>query len=278
MQTWSALRGVWTAPQPKAVPPPPPVHPPPSPQLINIPPPPPPPGLSGPVRSEKRRKLQDFTTQLINEPWRLDDELLSKQEECFHDYETHIESLNSKLNHRDTCIYEQKQNINSITKQLCQKNSMLRKRNSDISILRASNVSLQTQIESVSLRAATEASQHDENVNHYKSLIKGLQKTAENAEESAMYLRHMKKLIHEYENGETLEDCLRTSDRKCSICMAEHANVVCMPCSHMEFCMGCAIATHSLASDCFSFRKSVELEAKCPRCKGQVNELMYVFT
>mgnify|MGYP001189306722 CR=1 FL=1 len=260
---WRALNAQWTAPVAKA-PPPPPVSP--------------PPGLTQQYRSEKRRKLQDHTIQVLREPWKLGDEILQIQEECFQDYENTIETLNSKLQNRDTCIYEQKQNMTNIQRQLLQKNTQIRKKNNEIAILRSNNLTLQTQIDSVNLRMATEASENEEKIEHYKSLVKGLQKTAENAEESAQYLRHMKKMLFEYESGETLEDSLKTADRKCSICMENHANIVCLPCMHMEFCHGCAIDINSLSSSAFSTNKRVVVDSKCPRCKGTVDEILYIFT
>ena len=265
-----AWRGVlnaqWTAPMAKAPPPPPPV--------------PPPPGLAPPpqLRSEKRRKLQDHTVQVLREPWKMGEDILTIQEDCFQDYEKTIESLNSKLQNRDTCIYEQKQNIQSIQRQLIQKNAMIRRKNNEMAIMRSNNITLQTQIDSVSLRMAQEASENEEKIEHYKSLVKGLQKTAENAEESAQYLRHMKKLLFEYENGETLEDSLKVADRKCAICMENHANIVCLPCMHMEFCHGCACEVSGLSANAFSVSKSVDVDSKCPRCKGSVGELLYIFT
>ena len=147
-----------------------------------------------------------------------------------------------------------------------------------MAILRSNNVTLQTQIESVSLRMATEASEAEEKVAHYKSLVKGPQKTAENAEESAQYFRHMKKLLFEYESGESLEDSLKTSDRKCSICMENHANIVCLPCMHMEFCHGCALDIHNISANAFSSTRRVSVDSKCPRCKGSVAEILYVFS
>ena len=214
----------------------------------------------------------------MREPWKLGEDIIKIQEECFQNYETTIESLNSKLQTRDTCIYEQKQNINSIQRQIIQKNALIRKKNNEMAIIRSNNISLQTQIDSVSLRIATEASENEEKIAHYKSLVKGLQATAENAEESAQYLRHMKKLLFEYENGETLEDSLKTSDRKCSICMDNHANIVCLPCMHLEFCQGCALQVNNLSLNAFSTNRRATVESKCPRCKGQVDEIMYIFT
>lgn len=259
--TWSQ----WVSPLPKAPPPPPPV-------------PPPPPGLCSQYRSEKRRKLQDHTMNILREPWRLDEDILSLQEECFQDYETSIEALNSKLQNRDSCIYEQKQNMTVLQKQIIQKNALIRRKNNEATILKSNNITLQTQLDSVSMRIATDASENEERINHYKSLVKGLQKTAENAEESSQYLRHMKNLLFEYENGETLEDSLTTSDRKCSICMNNAANVVCSPCSHLEYCQGCAVDVHGITMDTFSSTRRVSVKSSCPRCKGQVDEIFYIFT
>ena len=269
-QPWRAVLGAqWTAPMAKAPPTPPIVAPP---GLS------PPPHVQSQYRSEKRRKLQDHTAQILKEPWNLNDNLITIQEECFQDYEVTIETLNAKLCNRDTCIYEQKQYMNNLQRQLEQKSALLRKRNNELSIFRGANTTLQTQIESMSLRIATEASEHEDKITHYKSLITGLQKTAANAEESAQYLRHMKHLLFEYENGETLEDSLKTSERKCSICMENNANVVCLPCMHLEFCTSCALQANNLDSNSFSLSKRCKVESKCPRCKGSTDELMYIFT
>lgn len=266
---WASWRGVlgssqWTAPLPKA-PPPPPVSP--------------PPGLPTPnIRSEKRRKLQEHTAQVLREPWKMDDNILKLQEECFQEYEMSIETLNGKLQNRDTCIYEQKQNLDNVQRQIAQKNSMIRKKNNEVAILRSNCINMQTQVDSMSIRIATEASESEEKVAHYKSLVKGLQKTAENAEESSQYLRHMKKILFEYENGETLEDSLKNSERKCSICMDNSANIVCFPCMHLEFCHGCASDLHNVSISSFSGSRTTPVDSKCPRCKGNVNQLMYIFT
>jgi hypothetical protein len=263
---WRGVLGAqWTAPLAKAPPPPPPN-------------PPHEHGLSPQYRSEKRRKLQDQTAQLLREPWNLDEKLIETQEECFQGYETVIGTLSSKLMNRDTCIYEQKQNMNALQKQLSNKINLVRRKNNEVSILRGSNITLKTQIDSLSMRIATDASEHEEKITHYKSLIKGLQKTAENAEESSQYLRHMRYLLFEYEQGESLEDTLKTSDRKCSICMENNANIVCFPCMHLEFCSGCALHVHNLNMGIFTSTKRCNVESKCPRCKGDVNELMYIFT
>lgn len=267
---WRGMSAQWAEPLAKAPPPRPP----------NPPPglPPPPQGLSPQYRSEKRRKLQDHTVKVLREPWKMNDEILSIQEECFQEYEVTIENLNSKLQNRDTCIYEQKQNMNNIQKQMAQKNALIRKKNNEILIVRGNNLNLQNQIESISMRIATDASENEEKIAHYKSLVSGLQKTAENAEESSQYLRHMKQLLFEYESGETLEDSLKTSDRKCSICMNNCANIVCMPCMHLEFCHGCALDVHNISSNAFAGTRRTQVDSKCPRCKGSVDELMYIFT
>ena len=267
---WTSWRGMmpaqWASPMAKA-PPPPPVSP------------PPPPGLSPPqFRSEKRRKLQDHTIQILREPWKMDEDILKIQEECFQDYETSIETLNAKLITRDTCIYEQKQSLNNVQRQIIQKNALIRKKNNEVAILRGNVITMQTQVDSISMRIATEASENEEKIAHYKSLVKGLQKTAENAEESSQYLRHMKKILFEYENGETLEDSLKNSERKCSICMDNSANIVCVPCMHLEFCHGCASDLNNISIGSFSGSRTVAVESKCPRCKGDVNQLMYIFT
>ena len=155
---------------------------------------------------------------------------------------------------------------------------MIRRKNNEMAIMRSNNIMLQTQVDSANFQMAQEASENQEKIEHYKSLVKGLQKTAENAEESAQSLRHMKKMLFEYENGETLEDSLKVADRKCSICMETHANIVCLPCMHMEFCHGCACEVNGLSANAFSVNKRIQLESKCPRCKGGVEELLYIFT
>jgi len=261
----NSWRGVFAAPLPKAIPTPPTI-------------PPPPPGLTPQYRSEKRRKLQEHTVDILREPWNLDDRILKEQEECFQDYETTIASLSNQLQHRDTVLYEQKQNMINVQQQLSQKNTMIRKKNNEISILRNTNISLQTQLDSLGLRMASEQSEYDDKISHYKSLVSGLQKTAENAEESAQYLRYMKNLLINYEKGETLEDSLKTSDRICSICMTMNANVICMPCNHLEYCFECALNVHNLSSNDFSTNKPVSVDCRCPRCKGAVNKLLYIFT
>ncbi len=282
MPTWRVLGAQWTPPIPKVPPPPPIVMPTqtqtPPPDIPPPPLPPPPPGLMPQYRSEKRRKLQDKTLHILQEPWNLNSTILSVQEECFQEYESAIESLNAKLLNREGCIYEHRQNITSLHKQLTQKNNLIRKKNHEISIIRNSNLTLQHQLESASLRIATEASEYEEKVEHYKTLIKGIQKTAESAEESAQYLRHMRKMLFEYEQGEALADSLKTTDRTCSICMETRANILCSPCMHLEYCEACAINAHDLNLGDFTHNRKCAVSSKCPRCKGDVNELIYIFT
>ncbi len=268
---WNRQFAQWTAPLAKAVPPPPPQPPPPPPVLPVVP------ELEPEIiRSDKRRKLQDHTAKVIKEPWKMDSEFMKIQEDCFQEYESMIHSLNSKIQNRDNCIFEQKRNINSMQRQLFHKNGLVRKKSSELTILRGSNISLQMQLDAVTLRLATDASENEEKINYYKSLVLGLQKTAQNAEESSQYLRHIKKLLFEYENGEMLEDTLKSANRKCSICMTNDACIVCMPCMHLEFCHGCAIESHPNVENHITRRISVD--STCPRCKGKVDELLYIFT
>ncbi len=262
---WPWQVAQWVAPQPKAAAPPPmPVV---QPHENNL-----------TYRSEKRRKLQEHTLKVIKEPWNVSDSIIDMQEDCFHEYETTIENLSSKLRLRDNCIYEQKQNISCITKQLHFKNNQLKKKNNECILSKNINSTLQCQIESLSLQLATEASEHEEKIAHYKSVVQGLQKTAANAEESSQYIRYISKLLFEYQSGESLDDSLKSSNRTCSICMDSSANIVCSPCMHMEFCYGCVSDMLKLSSNDFSTNKRCSVEMKCPRCKSSVNEIMYVFT
>lgn len=265
---WNRPLAQWAAPLAKA-PPPPPIQPPPPPPVTTHTEP-------EKFRSEKRRKLQDHTAQVIKEPWKMDIEFMKFQEDCFQEYESMIHNLNNKLQNRDVCIFEQKRNINTMQRQLFHKNSLVRKKVSELNILRSNNVQLQMQVDAISLRLATDASEHEDKIIYYKSLVLGLQKTAQNAEESSQYLRHIKKILFEYENGEMLEDTLKCANRKCSICMTNDACIVCMPCMHLEYCHGCAIESHQNVENNISRRISVD--STCPRCKGKVNELLYIFT
>lgn len=241
---------------------------------------PPPPSRSPPefVRSEKRRKLQDQTQHICENPWDITGDFVSLQDELLHEYENTIEQLNYKIKSRDSCIYEYKSSNNNLHRQLFQRNALIRKKVAELANVKNNNLALQTQIDSISLRIATEASENEEKIQHYKSLVQGLQKTAANGEESVQYLRHMKKILFDYENGETLENSLVNSDRKCSICMENHANIVCMPCMHLEFCHSCALQKHDLKCDDFSLNKKTKVNCKCPRCNSQTEELLYIFT
>lgn len=269
---WRGMLGAqWVAPIAKA-PPPLPVSP--VPILV----PPPPPGLSPQVRSEKRRKLQEHTADILREPWTLNSDLVALQENCFQEYEKTIQNLNSKLLNRDSCIQEQKQNIITLNGQLRAKSNLLRKKQCETYSLNSCNLQLQTQIETLTMRLATDASEHQETVQHYKSLVKGLQKSVEESEIASGYLNCMKALLHNHSEGETIENAHRTSDRVCSICMENKANIVCSPCMHMEYCTSCALTTHGISMGAFHENKMCSVESKCPRCKGDVSGLLYIFT
>ena len=60
--------------------------------------------------------------------------------------------------------------------------------------------------------------------------------------------------------------------------MDNSANIVCLPCMHLEFCTGCASQIHSISMDSFNINKKINVDIKCPRCKGDVDELLYIFT
>lgn len=266
----------WVAPLPKSAPPRPipipPDNPPPT------PPPPPPPGLMPQFRSEKRRKLQDFTNDMLQEPWKFNSSLIAMQEECFQEYEMCIQALNSKVMARDSCIHEQKKNINNLNKQIQIKINNLRKRSTEVLNLRSTCLQLQTQIDNLSIQMMTDASEQEEKVLHYKNLVKGLQKNTEEAEKSAQYINCVKQLLFNHGEGESLENSLKTSERYCSICMENKANILCSPCMHLEYCTGCALNYHNLNIDCFGGSKKCSVNSTCSRCKGDVKELIYVFT
>lgn len=271
---WRSTGPQWVAPLAKAPPTLPPSRPPPSP-----PPPPPPPGLTPQVRSEKRRKLQEHTGEFLYEPSMLNvSHLLTLQEECFQDYESCIQSLNEKLLIRDSCVYEQKQNINLLNRQLICKNNMLRKKNSDLLHIRSSCIQFQTQIENLTMQMMTDASEHEEKITHYKSLISGLQKTSGEAENSIQFINYIKDVLFNHGEGETLENSIKTADRFCAICMENKANIVCSPCMHMEYCSDCASRFHNLDLGVFVNSKRYDVNSSCPRCKQDVKELMYIFT
>ena len=239
----------------------------------------PPPGLQeNNVRDAKRRRLQEYTHEILNEPWKLDSDIIQYQKDCFQEYEETIQILNKKITYRDNCLFDQKKSTEYIQKAYAAKCQMVRKKSSENSNLRSIQVTLHSQIEALSLQMAQIQSEHEESVTHYKNLIKGLEKTAANSEESSQYIRMIKKLLIDYSKGEKLEDALHCTERVCSICMDNSALVVCKPCNHLEFCYACAIDAFKLDIEAFESTTDVDVSGTCPRCKQDVKEVHYIYT
>lgn len=226
----------------------------------------------------KRRKLNEYTQNLLVEPWKLSASLIDTQNQCLDEYDEIISTLNRKISMRDKCIDDHKKNINSMSKQIQCKSNIIRKKNIEITNVKQSYKSLQDAMEELNIRLATVESDTEEKVQHYKNLIKGLEKTAGNAEESSAYLRRIQKMLIDYQYGEICEDSEKRTDRVCVICMDNHANIMMKPCNHLEYCYSCSVEAFSLTPQQFLQSNDINVSSNCPRCKVAIDQISYVYT
>ena len=238
-------------------------------------PPAPPPQLC------KKRKLATITTGIINAGSELAKRnLLLEQENIFHDYENEITFLRKQLSELEHKMKDQLQHSQNLETQLQYKNSAYNKKTQEALAMRAANASLREQIDGLSMRVLAAEQTQEEREKYYANLVKGLQATAANGEEASCFMRFLHKSLIDYQSGQKVEELIYKTEKMCSICLSEPANVVAKPCHHLEWCRGCAIEQFQLKEQAFDLIKSEivsDNQLSCPRCKHSVDCLDYLF-
>jgi len=225
--------------------------------------------------SNKRQKLCNDLYQIVPP----DHEIIQTVWECFNDYENEINKQNGKLAELRRRNHVLMKTVEQVRKQIVTRNRDCDYFSSQLYYLNQYNIDLKDQIETMSLRVVQSESDLEVDTKHYKNVIVGLQAKVDEAERCKDYLSEFKKLILYYENNETVDDanCFST-ERVCSVCMTAKANMVCKPCSHLEFCLECA---QTLTNTSFSDNGCKNIlcgeNTECPRCKQPTEKLEFIF-
>ena len=236
-----------------------------------------------PIHYTKKRRLQEGTLKILKQQSESlsnsTTEILQNQNDIFSAYENEVSFLKNKLTTVEEQLRQSHQQINNQSYQIQMNTKNVDNIRATLNETKLENYSLKTQIDELQMRILAEMTSKEESVAYYKNLVKGLQKTAANAEEASCYMRKLHKLFDDYANGEAVADTEKKTDRICAICMSEPANIVAKPCHHLEWCLSCAIEQFKFKENAFSTSKSVvvENETDCPRCKQSIAYVDYVY-
>ena len=227
----------------------------------------------------QKKKTASITTRIINAGGEVAKRnLLLEQESIFHDYENELTFLRKQLSDLGQKMKDQLQHSQTSQVQLHHKNAGYNRKMQEAIGLRNENTALRDQIDSLSMRVLEAEQSKEERVKYYTNLVKGLTSTAANAEEASFLMRFLHKSLIDYQSGQKVEDLVYKTEKMCSICLSEPANIVAKPCHHLEWCRGCAIEQFKLSEQAFDVIKSEFISDKqlcCPRCKQDVDCLDY---
>ena len=245
----------------------------------------PPPSLPQvyPIHYTKKRRLQEGTLKILKQQAEnlntSTNEILQNQNNIFSAYENEVTVLKNKLTTVEEQLRQSQQQINNQSYQIQVSTKNVDAIRATLNETKLENYTLKTQIDELQMRILSEMTSKEESVAYYKNLVKGLEKTAANAEEASCYMRKLHKLFDDYANGESVSDTDKKTDRLCAICMSEPANIVAKPCHHLEWCMSCAIEHFKFRENAFTAAKSVVIqnEVDCPRCKQSIAYVDYVY-
>lgn len=230
----------------------------------------------------KKRRLASKTFNILNENsdlTKIMTEIMKEHDFAFHEYEDEnrrIREVLSTLQHRLDASNCQKQ---SLQQQIINKNAVISRNHHEISALKVAYECMKVDVDSLAMRVFEAEQEKEEQVNHYKDLLKGLQKSHAAEEEASGYLQLLRKIMIDYENGEKTDACIHRTQKYCSICLTEPANICAKPCHHLEWCRGCAQKQFNLDGNCFdSIKTEVIIEPHtCPRCKAVIGCIDYIF-
>ena len=255
----SIARPRLTAPRP-----PPPNHPPPTP-------------IDPEMRSRKRR-IVELTTNILESEGSVE-EVLRQQSNIVDQYDKDIRTLETKIYERDHQIQALHKTNNYLNKLVTVRNVSLTKKTHELMSSKAMLASLRNHIDSMQMRIVETEQTSAEKITHYKELAEGLKTAAAGADESAQFICHIKKILTDYSNGETVEHSMYKTERLCTICLTVPANVCLKPCHHLEFCHNCASKYFSTELN-FDTSKTIctNLYRKtCPRCSKNIERIDYLF-
>lgn len=238
--------------------------------------------------SSRKRKLCDDTAKIY---WSRSGDILKQindtQIEAFHIYEDDIRRLKNsvanllKENAKMCRLYGVAlRDINKKQVTLNTNAHALKAAEKKIMLCTADCENYKTMIDSMSMQMYESQMKHEEEMKHYKDLNKGLQNTLNNAEEAMQYITLIKKIIGNFHDGISSENCLMNSEKKCSLCLTVPANILNYPCKHLDYCTSCALKTFSLQHDAFDVTKEISLQNKhfnCIRCKAPIETACYIF-
>ena len=245
------------------------------PEVVPLPVPPPP-------QLCKKRKLVEITRGIIDsETEVVKRNIMRQQEVAFHEYEDEIKFMRKELTDMEKKLKTQSVHCQNLTQQLFHKNAGYNKKMEEVLSLRSEVVSLREHVNSLSLRVVTAEQEKEDTQTYYTELVKGLQATSANAEEAACFMRFLHKSLIDFQSGQKVDDLIFKTEKICSICLSEPANIIAKPCHHLEWCRGCAIDQFKMNDSAFDVTKteflSSSMQQGCPRCKQNVEHLDYVF-
>ena len=234
--------------------------------------------------SSKKRKLAEFTNAMFDAKWDFSHktklQILEQQELTFHEYENELQHLRRKLVDVTEKHRQQIQQNYNLNIQLTHRNTIITKKTNELYDLRIESNNYKSQIDSLSIRVIEAEQSKEEGELYHRELITKLQKTSANAEEASFFMRFLHNSLIEYQNGSKVEDLVHKTNKLCSICLTEPANILSRPCHHLEWCRGCAIDFFEIEENTFDVFKTefVEKRAKCcPRCKTDITSIDYIY-
>ncbi len=232
----------------------------------------------------KKRKLAEFTSAMFTAKREFTEntknKILEQQAIAFHEYENEVQALQRKLIDATEKHRQQVQQNYNINIQLSQRQAIIAKKQSELNEARSEILSLTDQLDVLSIRVFEADQAKEEKETYYREMINNLQKTAANAEEASLFMRFLHQSLIEYQNGCKVEELVHKTNKLCSICLSEPANIMAKPCHHLEWCRGCAIDFFSIRENCFETIKTETVEdymKSCPRCKTDIVSIDFVY-
>ncbi len=199
--------------------------------------------------------------------------------ECFNAYEYEISKhVYEKNDFKRKNVFSNK-TLEFLRKELAKRNNACQNMTGQLHFLTEINNNLREELDTLNVRLVQNECDREVDIRHYKNVIIGLQAELSNTTLCADYMMEFKKLILHYENRETLENVKNfCTERTCCVCLTEKANMVCKPCSHLEFCFECAqkISNQSLNTSGCKILTCGEY-TECPRCKQELNSIEFIY-
>ena len=145
--------------------------------------PPPPPYNCG---QNKKQKLMHNVKEIFesdNFAWDKTNKVMELQEIAFNEYENEIYMLKNRVSSNDGIIRNLNGQVSKLYHQLNNKSMIISRKNNELHSLQQQIEPLRRELDSMSIRVVEAESKNEETTAHYKQLIKGLERTAANAED-----------------------------------------------------------------------------------------------